>query len=91
MKKSACIFILLTTILGACSTSKSSSVANMQPQPDANNATQTQTIVTKSGKNIPTSEAKMLIAAPDRVLLRKKPERTMEQAFQAATAKPDSI
>ncbi len=85
MKKSAWIFILLTTIMGACSTSKSSSVASTQQQPakDSNN----QTIVTQSGKVIPISEAKKLITLPQNALVRKKPEKTMEQSFNAAAVR----
>lgn len=82
MKKSAGIFILLTTIISACSTSKSSSVTTNQQTPttDAN----TQTVVKQAGKNIPVSEAKMLKTMPKNSLARKKSDKTMEQSFDAA-------
>ena len=79
MKKSSWIFILLTTFISACSTSKSSSAATT-PTTDAN----TQMVVKQSGKNIPVSEAKMLKAMPKNSLARKKSDKTMEQSFDAA-------
>jgi hypothetical protein len=93
MKKSALLLIVLTTILGACSTSKSASAsdAGNQARTEANTSTTPQTIASKSGKNVPLSKAESLMGVPERPLVRKKSDKTVEQMFDAATVKRDSF
>jgi hypothetical protein len=93
MKKSALLFVLLTTILGACSTSKSASASDTgnQARPEANTSTTPQAIATKSGKTIPSTKTEALMGVPERPLVRKKSDKTVEQMFDAATVKRDSF
>jgi hypothetical protein len=92
MKKTALAFILLTTIMSACSTSKSNSVAaNQKSSTPPTTEAVPQTVDNPTGKNVPTSEAKMLISnVPQRPLQRKKSDKTMEQSFNAAAIR-DSL
>ena len=100
MKQSACAFILIMTLLSACSTVKSNAVASEQARlqtTTSNIDTRTEdngpkTITTKSGKvmQVQDGEGKMLNTS-ERTLVRKKPTMTVEQMFDAAMPKRDSL
>jgi Cu/Ag efflux protein CusF len=101
MKQSALAFALFMTLFSACSTVKSNATASEQARSNAARPsdidTKTEdrgpkTITTKSGKvmQVQEGEGKMLNTS-ERTLVRKKPEKTMEQMFDAATGKRDSL
>jgi hypothetical protein len=92
MKKSAWIFILSTSLLGACSTTKNNAVSSNLTQPQVIAPTPVQsTILSKSGKNVPVTAAEQqLMAMPQRALVKKKSDKTVEEMFDAATIKNES-
>jgi uncharacterized protein YceK len=102
MKQLTLAFALLMALFSACSTVKSNAVASEQARLNTTRSsdidTKTEdrgpkTITTKSGKvmQVQDGEGKMLMNTPERALVRKKPEKTVEQMFDAATGKRDSL